>query len=135
MYAGIGQGSALGPLLFSMYVNDISSCINVPFILYADDVILYADGTDCNMILSQLENYFANLCLWCEQNEMRANFDKTKFMIFHKEKASTVGNVSECVILGRTMGRVFEFKYLGLLLDPHLNFNKHSLLFLRFPAE
>jgi hypothetical protein len=38
-YAGIGQGSALGPLLFSLYVNDISSAINVPFILYADDLI------------------------------------------------------------------------------------------------
>jgi hypothetical protein len=108
-----------------MYVNDISSCINVPFILYADDLIFYTDGTDCNMILSQLENCFANLCLWCERNEMRVNFEKTKFMILHKEKDPTVGNVRECAVLGRTIERVFEFKYLGLLLDPHLNFNEH----------
>jgi hypothetical protein len=49
-YAGIGYVSALGPLLFSMYVNDVSSCINVPLILYADDLILYTDGTDWDMI-------------------------------------------------------------------------------------
>jgi hypothetical protein len=124
-YAGIGQGSSLGPLLFSLFVNDISSAINVPFILYADDLILFTDGTDCNLILSQLESCFSNVCIWCENNEMKVNFDKTKFMIFHKEKDSTVGNVRECVVLGRTIERVFEFRYLGLLLDPHLNFNKH----------
>jgi hypothetical protein len=56
---------------------------------------------------------------------MRVNFDKTKFMIFHKEKDSTVGNVRECVVMGPTIERVFEVKYLGLLLDPHLNFNRH----------
>jgi hypothetical protein len=65
-YAGIGQGSALGPLLFSLYVNEISSATNVPFILYADDLILYTDGTDCNSIISQLESWFSNVCLWCE---------------------------------------------------------------------
>jgi ribonuclease P/MRP protein subunit RPP40 len=124
-YAGIGQRSSLGPLLFSLYVNDISSAINVPFILYADDLILYTDGTDCNSILSQWESCFSNVCLWCENNEMKVNFDETKLMIFHKEKDSTVGAVRDCVVLGQTIERVFEFKYLGLLLDPHLNFNKH----------
>jgi hypothetical protein len=67
-YAGIGQGSALGPLLFSLYVNDISSAISVPFILYADDLILYTDGTDCNTIISQLEDCFSNVCIWCDSN-------------------------------------------------------------------
>jgi hypothetical protein len=37
---------------------------------------------------------------------MKVNFEKTKLMIFHKEKDSTVGNVRECVVLGRTVESV-----------------------------
>jgi hypothetical protein len=35
-------------VLFCMYVNDMSSSVNVPFILYADGLILLTDCTDCN---------------------------------------------------------------------------------------
>jgi hypothetical protein len=56
---------------------------------------------------------------------MKVNFDKTKCMIFHKEKDGTVCDVRPCVVNGNLIERVFVFKYLGLLLDPHLNFNLH----------
>jgi hypothetical protein len=49
---------------------------------------------------------------------MKESFDKTKFVIFHKEKDSSVGNVRDSVVLGRKIERVFEFRYLGLLFDP-----------------
>jgi hypothetical protein len=49
---------------------------------------------------------------------MKENFDKTKFMIFHKEKYPSVGNVRDSDVVGRKIERVFEFRYLGLLLDP-----------------
>jgi hypothetical protein len=124
-YAGVGQGSALGPLIFSMYINDIASAINVPFILYADDLILFTDGTDCNDILNKLELCFSNVCSWCDENDMLVNFGKTKLMFFHKEKDPIVGEVRACTVRGNMIERVFEFKYLGLLLDPHLNFNLH----------
>ena len=42
--AGVGQGSALGNLTFSLYLNDIKSAIDLPFICYADDLIIYTNG-------------------------------------------------------------------------------------------
>jgi hypothetical protein len=124
-HAGVGQGSALSPLIFSMHINNISSSIDVPFILYADDLILFTGGTDCNEILTKLENCFTNVISSCKRNEMVVNFGKTKFMLFHKEKDSSVGEVRPCTVNGKVIDRVYEFKYRGLLLDTRLNFNLH----------
>jgi hypothetical protein len=43
---GVPQGSILGPLLFLMYVNDMSASINCKLLLYADDSALIVSGKD-----------------------------------------------------------------------------------------
>jgi hypothetical protein len=40
-------------------------------------------------------------------------------------KINIVGEIRPCTANGNVIERVYEFKYLGLLLDPHLNFNLH----------
>jgi hypothetical protein len=126
MPRGVCQGSALGPLLFSLYINSVGSCFTSPFLLYADDLVLYDSGTDESVIINNLSLQIEKLCDWCERNGVNVNFDKTNFMVFHKERDRTSSSdISKITVRNKCIDRVFSFKYLGLWFDPHLNFNFH----------
>ena len=44
--SGVPQGTVLGPLLFSLYINDIISDIELDIRLFADDCVCYREIKD-----------------------------------------------------------------------------------------
>ena len=81
---GVPQGSILGPLLFLIYVNDMSQAVKCDLFLYADDTCLVCQHKDINKIENQLNEDFSNICDWFVDNKLSIHFgeDKTKSILF-----------------------------------------------------
>ena len=59
---GVPQGSILGPLLFLLYVNDMSQAVKCELFLYADDTCLTFQDENVKEIEDQLNLNFSRLC-------------------------------------------------------------------------
>jgi hypothetical protein len=126
--SGVKQGCLLSPLLFDIYINSLGEAIEatlkgvkigdqtIPILLYADDVVLLSDNAyDLQYMLDVLHD-------WCTKWRMTINADKTSVMIFQNNN-SPLGNIN--FTFGNTQLEIVKsYKYLGLELNEHHNWNK-----------
>ena len=125
---GVPQGSVCGPLLFLLYINDISKSLKKCKVsLYADDTVLYYSSNNLNQAVNNIQNDLAELSSWCDINKLTINCKKTKYCVYGMRKiVKRSKNVDIILSLNNIpLERVCSYKYLGFILDDHLNFNKH----------
>ena len=120
---GVPQGSILGPLLFLLYVNDMSQAVDCELFLYADDSCLVFQHKEVKEIEKQLNKDFSNICDWFIDNKLSIHFgdDKTKSILFatkNKIKKIDKLNITYCDINIKQYSKV---TYLGCILDETLS--------------
>ena len=122
--SGVPQGSHLGPILFNVFINDISNCVahgHCQFQLFADDLKLshqIFNPGDCE----ELQQDVDNLVEWCTRNGMALNPIKCKAMSFHRSRNPINFNY---LIDGVALENISSVKDLGVTLDTPLNFISH----------
>ena len=123
---GVPQGSILGPMLFLVYVNDLSRYLGeCKTSLYADDTTVYCSSHSYVDIVLALRIEASNIIQWLRANKLTLNVSKTKFMVFGtRQKLKNVADIPLHAD-GEVIERVQHFKYLGVILDETLSFEEH----------
>ena len=117
---GVPQGSILGPLLFLLYINDISkSSRALKFFLFADDTTVYYSNSPNepnteNILNTELEK----VACWLSANKLSLNVKKSSFLHYHHGK--TKKNSLKLYMNGSPIDEKETTKYLGTFLDNKL---------------
>ena len=131
MKQGLPQGSVLSPLLFLLFINDISKVIpdDVESPLFADDASLYSQHADLLVAQGRLQVAVSAVEQWSTDNKLELNVDKscTYFFTTSSKEHSWRPKIK---LLGKDMKfgegkNESDPKFLGVTLDKGLAFTNH----------
>ena len=122
--AGVPQWSILGPLLFVVYINDLSHGLNSNPKLFADDTSLFFEIHDVSLSQIDLNEDLKKINNWACQWEMSFNPDPSK-KSQQKVFTQKINNVLQPNLTSKNVnvGLICSQKHLGIFLD--LSFNEH----------
>ena len=128
--SGVKQGDIISPILFSMYLNDLATGVkglncgidingyNCSILLYADDIVLISPDEKS---LQKMLDYIRK---WCNKWRMGINTEKTQVVHFRRKNTP---QTAFCFTFGDSLLEIVPFyKYLGVIFDENLNFDKTS---------
>ena len=123
---GVPQGSILGPLLFLIYINDLTTVTPLlSFVLFADDTNIFCSHNNLETLVDTINCELPKLSLWFKCNKLSLNIDKTNFMYF-KHTHSQINEFPYNINIDNIpLKRKKETKFLGVTIDEHLNWNEH----------
>lgn len=118
--SGIPQGSILGPILFTLFINDLPSNIRSKCMIFADDTKIYNASENSEILQEDIET----LEKWTETWNLYFNTEKCKVLHIgkrnpNKEYKMKMGeqhiNISACT----------DEKDLGVIFDQNIKFDIH----------
>jgi len=123
---GVPQGSILGPLLFLIYINDLSKSVSDKSspILLADDTSFIIANRDEAEFKFKINEIFNEINKWFHSNLLMLNKDKTYFLKF---LTKTDNGINMLVSFGnRKIVTAQSLKFLGPIIGTTLTWKNHT---------
>ena len=123
IHAGVPQGAILSPLLFIIYMNDISqaapkgSSVN----LFADDTSLYVNDTCPRQLANELQHAADCLSSWFTKWLLTVNPEKTAMMLIRRKRMAPLSFQIIVFVNGKPVPQVLTHKHLGLIIEHTLS--------------
>ena len=123
---GAPQGSILGPLLFLIYINDLSDGLSTNARPFADDVSLFSVVDNINLSVTNLNIDLSKINAWANQWKMIFNPDPNKQAqeVIFSRKTKKISH-TPLNFRNNTVQQVQFQKHLGVYLDGKLDFCEH----------
>ena len=124
---GVPQGSILGPLLFLIYINDLSNITDFATTrMYADDTNMTFTACSVEGLRHEMNADIEKLIQWLCANKLTLNILKTEYMLIgSRQRIATVTESLDLSINGISLKKVNCSKCLGVELDEFLSWDSH----------
>ena len=120
--SGVPQGSILGPLCFSIFINDMPLAVKEETILFADDAAFVIVSPTLIGLYDKIKALFNDLTRYLNMNKLIPNSRKSKLMMF---RSRPILELPSFVFGGEEIQWVSEYKYLGITIMDNLSYSKH----------
>jgi hypothetical protein len=120
----VGQGSIGGPLLFLLFINDVTELpLKGRVTLSADDTTITLSAKTYTELEMLANNDLSLINEWLLKNRLILNSKKSNYMVMGRPRTETTLDIR---IGQQTINRVTELKILGIIWNHDMSFKPHT---------